>query len=324
MPRHNTILALFRDADDVKACIPLLTGIPGVIRTVVTGNLSFTLENLRRTGIEPCLTIITGRLYPMERPNLVATIRGFFPGTEFLMISSDVDPFPPMKQLAADRLRHLIINTSTAHDESGVATKARLHTAVKNLVEGRAWEIADQVKPGTIIHEIAVSSSAEKEELIAMVESSITGNLPHIDLLRQKGALLADEMLENAMYGAPKGDDGAKLYRKGMERVIRTDERIVFRYGFDGETLAMAVADGWGSLSPDIVLEHLSRKQDNAEVFEDSGGRGLFIIWRFLDHFHVTISPGRQTVVGGHVGVTSLLDPEVPRGFHISTHLHAS
>jgi anti-sigma regulatory factor (Ser/Thr protein kinase) len=54
------------------------------------------------------------------------------------------------------------------------------------------------------------------------------------------------------------------------------------------------------------------------ELAYDEGGRGLFIIWRFLDQFHVSIKPGKETVIGGHVRVTSPLDLDEPKGFHIS------
>ena len=123
------------------------------------------------------------------------------------------------------------------------------------------------------------------------------------------------------MYGAPKRADGSTIYRKGEERAIAPPERIAFRFGFDGEALAMEVADGWGSLSPEQVLRHLARNQTGEEMSDGTGGRGLFIIWRILDHLHISITPGRQTVVGGHLRASSPMDLETPRGFHISTHL---
>jgi hypothetical protein len=320
MLNHHTVLALFKDTEDESLCNPLLTGIPGVIRIMAGSSLALTLENLKRTGIEPRLTILSGRLYPEERPNLVATVRRLFPATEFLLVTSVSDPFPPLQRLAMDRVRHLTINPVSSQDDRGEEAKTQFQTAVTKLVEGCAWEIADYLKQGTSIHAFDIASSTQKEELIAMVEQAIRGDIPDIDLLRQKGALLADEMLENAMYGAPQGEDGNKLYRKGEERVVRSEEKIVFRFGFDGETLAMEVADGWGSLSPELVLEHLARKQDGSDMLDHAGGRGLFIIWRFLDHFHVSISPGRQTVIGGRIKAVSPLDPESPKGFHISTY----
>jgi anti-sigma regulatory factor (Ser/Thr protein kinase) len=97
-------------------------------------------------------------------------------------------------------------------------------------------------------------------------------------------------------------------------------ERIVFSFGFDGETLALKLTDSWGSLEPDMVIEYLARNQEDGSIADDVGGRGLFIIWRFLDHFHMDVQPGQETVVGGHLQLSSRLDPEAPRGFHITAH----
>jgi hypothetical protein len=239
MLNHASILALFKDAEDETVSTPLLTGIPGIIRIVAGDNLATTLENLKRTGIEPCLAIFSSRLYPGDRPELVATIRRFFPAAEILLISSIADPFLPLQPLAADRIRHLAIYPSASPEGWGLEGKRQFFTAVTKLVEGCSWEIADYVKPGTPIHEAAVSSSAQKEELIAMIQTAIRGDSEDFDMLRQRGALLADEMLENAMYGAPRGEDGNKLYRKGEHRAIQPRESIAFRFGFDGQTLAM-------------------------------------------------------------------------------------
>jgi hypothetical protein len=318
MHKQRTILALFKDTDDEALCSPLLVGIPEVIRAVVGGTLAITLENLKKIGIEPRLTVFSSRLYPGDRPDLVAVIRKFFPAAEILLISAAGDPFPPLQPLAVDRVRHLAINPAASPEECSLGAKFQFFTAVTKLVEGRLWEVADYVETGTPIHEFTVSASAQKEVLIAGIETAIRGDSPEFATLRQRGALLADEMLENAMYGAPRGEDGNKLFRKGELRRVLPRESIVFRFGYDGQTLAMEVADGWGSLSPDLVLNYLATNQDGGELSTDAGGRGLFIIWRFFDQFHVIINPGRQTVVGGHVRVSSPLDPEAPKGFHIS------
>lgn len=320
MQTNRSIAAFFKDAQDEALCSPLLSGIPGIIRVLAGNNKAASLENLKRLGIEPSLAIVSARLYPGERPELVAALRRTFPATEVLLISSSADPFPSLRPLAADRVRHLAINPVSPRDQGSQGIKCQFLAAIDRLVEGRPWKMADHLHHGTPVHEYQVSSSTQKEELIALIETIIEGESADIDLLRQRGALLADEMLENAMYDAPQREDGSKLYRKGEERCIAPREGITFRFGFDGEILAMEVADGWGSLSPDQVLRHLAKNQDSSELFDETGGRGLFIIWRILDHFHVSITPGRQTVVGGHLKASSPIDLEAPRGFHISTH----
>jgi hypothetical protein len=318
MTTSRTIISLFRDRADEMESLPLLAGIPGIIRLAECGNPAV-LENLRRVGIEPSLAIISRRLYPEDRPEMVANLRRLFPAIRFLLISSSTDPFPPLQPLIDDQIRHLTINPPGVGDDIAPQRKDFV-AALEKLATGRTLGITDYLEKGTSIREYAVVSSDQKEELIAAVMELIPGDNPEGDALRHRGALLADEMLENALYGAPRDDAGRTLYRKGVTREISARENIVFRFGFDGHTLALEVADSWGSLSPDLLMEHLARNQENPDCIDDTGGRGLFIIWRFLDRFHVNITPGKETVVGGQLMLSSPLDPDAPKGFHISTY----
>jgi anti-sigma regulatory factor (Ser/Thr protein kinase) len=58
---------------------------------------------------------------------------------------------------------------------------------------------------------------------------------------------------------------------------------------------------------------------DSLGPHEEIGGRGLFIIWRFLDSLHIRINPGKQTVIGGHIRLASAGKFSETKGFHIST-----
>ncbi|SRR6266581_3543154 len=318
MKQSRTILAIFRDAEDEALWSSVLGDINDMVRVVACANLAITLENLQIIGIEPSLTIFSTRLYPRERPDLIACVRRYFATTDFLLVSSSNAPAPPMQPLINDKVRHLVINPDGF--QLAGSNRQQMLRAVKKLVEGSVWEMHDYLTPGTPIHEFQISLSDQKEELISAVASLIPGDSPESEILRQKGELLADEMLENAMYGAPRGHDGNKIFRKGEKRAILPGERIAFRVGFDGETLAMEIADGWGSLSPEMVMAHLETNRECEEMCDESGGRGLFIIWRFLDQLHVSINTGKQTVVGGQIRLYPTVDPlTAPKGFHITT-----
>jgi len=311
---RHVILALFDNMADEDAFRPLLEGFP---RLLSLGNLPDKNQfagKMASLQLSPALVILSSRLYPASRPELVAELRKLYPRAEILLITPGSDPLPPLKQIADDRIRHLLV--TPGDDGEGISS---LRQAISRLLVRSPWQLRDCVSPGSRVHEFPLNSSRQKEPLIAAVENAIGGDSAEMELLRQKAALLADEMVENALYGAPRGDDGKKLYRKGEERFIDDEEQIVFRFAFDGETLAMEIVDGWGTLAPETVVDFLSRNQEG--MFADdgeAGGRGLFIIWRFLDHLHVNIRPGRKTVLGGHLRAGSTFDCEGPRGFSIS------
>jgi len=313
MNRH-LILALFNNMADENAFLPLLDGFPRLLSLSNPPEKDQFAVKMASLQLSPSLVILSSRLYPESRPELVAELRRLYPRAEILLITPGSDPLPPLKQIADDRIKHLLV--TPGDDEEGISS---LRGAINRLLERSPWELRDYVRPGSRVHEFPLNSSRQKELLIAAVENAIGGDSPEMELLRQKAALLADEMVENALYGAPQGDDGKKLYRKGEERFIDDEEQIVFRFAFDGEILAMEIVDGWGTLAPELVVDYLSRNQEG--MFDDdgeAGGRGLFIIWRFLDHLHVNIRPGQKTILGGHLRAASTFDCESPRGFSIS------
>ncbi len=313
---RGVILALFDSMADEDAYQPLLEGLPRLLCLNTLPDKTHFEGKMASLQLTPPLVIISSRLYPRSRPELVAHLRKLYPGADILLITLAADSLPPLQQLAADRVRHLLVTPSGA-DLKDVSSQRE---AINRLLAKSPWDLVECVRPGTRIHEVPLNSSRQKEALIAAVERTVTGESLEMELLRQRAALLADEMVENALYGAPRGDDGTKLYRKGEERAIAPSEKILFRFAFDGETLAMEIADGWGTLAPEMVIDFLSRNQEGAFPDEgEAGGRGLFIIWKFLDHLHVNIHPGQKTVMGGHLKATSTFDYEGPRSFSIST-----
>jgi len=316
---ERVVLSILKDDKDVALWSPYFKLIPYRIPTFRIEELSEVMSNLPINADIPPLFIISTRLYPEDVPKLIESIREHLSNSEFLLIASDPDAFPPLQPLKRDNVRHLIINPSSTRLSNISNEFAQFRTVVTKLIEGHPLKVSDYLKPGTETFEFRISSSDQKEELVASLENLISGAEPEIELLRQKGALLVDEMFENALYGAPQEENGALLYAKGQVRSIESKETIIFRYGFDGECIAMEMEDNWGSLSPDTVLECLAAPHDDPEICEESGGRGLFIIWRFLDHLHVHIDPGKQTVVGGQVKLTTADNLIERKGFHITT-----
>jgi hypothetical protein len=310
---QSKILSLFRNHDELNSFRPLFSGLNNV--ALITSGSSEFLEVLSITHAEPALITLTASLYPDAEPQLVSGLNRLYPNTEILLLTLDADPLPPLHPLARDKVRHLLV---TPDDDGGDMDS--LQGAIARLVAKNPWSLDNCVESGTTVHEFSLQTAGDKEILIAVLEQCIAGEQPELELLRQRAALLADEMIENALYGAPQDEAGKKLYAKGDERVVLDKENILFRFAFDGETLAMEITDDWGTLHPDLIVDFLARNQEADSMEElEAGGRGLFIIWRFMDHLHVNIRPGERTVLGGHLKAVPDFDPETPRSFFIST-----
>lgn len=73
----------------------------------------------------------------------------------------------------------------------------------------------------------------------------------------QQLALVADEMLENALYAAPRDGRSCPLYAKGQPRALE-NERVVIEIAQRDQVFGIITTDSWGTLRAETFLHHLS------------------------------------------------------------------
>lgn len=171
--------------------------------------------------------------------------------------------------------------------------------------------VVPTVNAGCLTREWEISSSQDKGKIIGQLHDYFGGRGEEYDFLAQRAELIVDEMLENALYSAPRDAMGNTLFTKGSARELLPDEKISLRCGFDGGRLFLEVKDSWGSLSPETVEFFLNLNHNDTVPESDRAGRGLFIMWKFLDYFYVNINPGVDTTMGG---ILSLYPVNVEKG----------
>ncbi|AJE03134.1 ATP-binding protein [Geobacter pickeringii] len=317
MTTYPTILAILRDDADRYLWQRDLASIPGTLTAVARAPLTASIREACEAVPHPRFILLSARFYPNEASDVIETIREYHAAVEILLVSPADDPFPAVAPLFRDGIRNLVVAPVPPGEGDG-RRESPLRIAVASLGDNAGDRVSTCLMPGTAIHEFALSSSDDKEALIARLERTVNGTTAEAEFLRQRAALVADEMIENSLSGAPRDSGGGRLFHKGESRSMLPGEKIAFRFGFDGETLAMEVADGWGSLRPEEVIEHFSRNRDREGLPPTDGGLGLFLIWRFIDHLHVSITPGQETVVSGHVKLAPPGDLPDAKGFHIT------
>lgn len=185
-----------------------------------------------------------------------------------------------------------------------------LFAAVRRLLDGpESPGVTPYLLSGAPVHEVSVRSSEDKDRaldrIVGFGESmGLTG-----EKLRRV-ELAAEELLMNALYDAPRNADGrarnAELDRR-EPIALGADETVHLRYGCDGQTLAIAVADPFGSLSKKAVTDRLRKVRDgiprpNAGVA--GAGLGLVMTYSVANQLIFAVSPGRLTEVTAvlHVG----------------------
>lgn len=256
------------------------------------------------SNVVPQAAVIWADVYAARGREIVRRLRERHPRLDVVVLASFQTPEIPLWSLAADRVRHLIVADPA---EEG----ARIQAVLRTLAAKSRWEFSSSLDPGFDSRTFRLFDRGDKEPIIGEIESLVSGDGPDLEMLRQKCALMADEMIENAVRAAPEG----ALSKQG----------IVVEAGFDGETLALQVADGWGALTPEKALEHLARHQDGPPCADGGGGRGLFILWQFFDHFHINIASGVETAIGGELRRSSPKAPGQLKGydfFHIVSSDH--
>lgn len=109
----------------------------------------------------------------------------------------------------------------------------------------------------------------------------------------QKLTVVADEMLENAFYAAPRDGRSRPLYAKGQTRALES-EHIAIEIAQRDRLLGLMVTDTWGTLSADCFLHHLSQTAQTG-VIPGLGGAGLFMMWELSHYLQVRVMPYRFT-----------------------------
>ncbi len=138
---------------------------------------------------------------------------------------------------------------------------------------------------------------------------------------QRQAALIADELLTNAIYDAPDGPDlSSHDHARVADRPLLGRERPRLRWGGDGRLLAIEVTDRFGSLDARTVRTYIAKLLDRSTVpRQGHGGAGLGLAMTFLatsqlvfhlDRGRVTQAIGiidlRPRPDGGHPRVPSL------------------
>jgi hypothetical protein len=178
-----------------------------------------------------------------------------------------------------------------------------LFAAVRRLIEGpREAGVTPYLLYGAPVHEVSVKTSEDKDaainEIVAFAESMNLGG----EKLRRV-ELATEELLMNALYDAPRNAGGvprnAHLDRR-LSIALGADELIRMSYGCDGQTLAVSVADPFGSLSKRAVTERLRKVTDGVPRPQPGvagAGLGLVMTYSVANQLIFSVSPGRLTEV---------------------------
>lgn len=116
-------------------------------------------------------------------------------------------------------------------------------------------------------------------------------------------ALVADELITNAVYNAPRTPDGAPRYAHVNRRekiTLDPSEYVRLEYGTDGRQFGLAVVDNFGALHPDTLRRGVHRclnEEDQIEQKAGGAGIGLYTALSQCTQLVVNVQPGACTEI---------------------------
>jgi hypothetical protein len=158
-----------------------------------------------------------------------------------------------------------------------------LGVALRRRIERAAQPIgpAPYLLAGTAIEERLVGGSDDKELVLAALLSD-AGRFGLGDEKLRRLETAADELMLNAVYDAPRDENGTPLYRDGDRRtpvILGAQAQVRVRWGCDGATFAVSVADRFGALDRATVAAHVQRVLDARSPRQQmTGGAGLGLV----------------------------------------------
>jgi len=115
---------------------------------------------------------------------------------------------------------------------------------------------------------------------------------------------VADELITNAIYNAPRTADGEPKYarRSRREAVELADHEVGhLEFACDGDYIAIGQIDPFGALTRETVVSYLNRclVKGPEQLSDASGGAGigLYRVFQSLSKFIINIDPGTCTEV---------------------------
>lgn len=144
-------------------------------------------------------------------------------------------------------------------------------------------------------------------------------SIPNTDRL-DAAIFLLDELIENGLCGAPRDGKGRPLYAKGTSRELAADELLRLDVSIQNGLLGISLTDSWGTLTPNVFLNRLSRHVQGMGLDSGVGGGGLYLIWRMSDYLQLRVFPNQQTQVCAFMDLNNPFDPEADKGFQFLYH----
>jgi hypothetical protein len=172
-----------------------------------------------------------------------------------------------------------------------------LLATVQKLIRQDVFGLEKYMTWGAEVRSYTVENTHDRDAAVNALAKDIIGvGLP--DRISSMVSVIADELIANAVYGAPVDEKGER-YRsaEGREksRGLSGREVVTVRWATDARYLAIEVRDRWGSIEPASTGAKLAAGKQNAAQSE--GGMGLPLAYACCNQLVIGVAPDTLTEV---------------------------
>jgi CheY-like chemotaxis protein len=251
---------------------------------------------------------------------LFATMEQRYPRTRLVLhTTAPAETYVP---LMAERrfLRNLIAKSDEPLDADELIITA------EKMLSGDLFGLEKYMLWGVQPQSVEIRDSRLKLEYVQEV-SGYAGRLGAGERTLELVETIVDELITNAIFNAPRDDQGRARYAHldRREPVILEEREVgALSFACDGNYMAVAQTDPFGALTPDTLVTFLNRCLVDGPIPSDKGGGasiGFYRIFRSLSKFIVNLDPGRRTEVIALIDLRLTMKRfrQVPKSFHIFT-----
>ena len=227
----------------------------------------------------------------------LSTIEHRWPRTKLVLHST-----APTEDYLPLMASHRFLRNVIAKNDEPLEPDELIITAEK-LLRGDLFGLQKYILWGVEPYCVRIQDSRLKQDYIHEVASyamSLGCNERVVELIET----IVDELVTNAIYNAPRAEDGSAKYQKLSRRepvTLEPQESGELQFACDGDFIAIAQIDPFGALTQETVVSYLNRclvKGPN-QISEASGGAGigLFRVFQSLSKFVINVDPGEKTEV---------------------------
>lgn len=220
-------------------------------------------------------------------------------------LASLLEPLPARRHailafpgLSLAHVAYFLGDSRVSHLYSAPVEIADLGSAAEKLATGSIFGLERHLPAQADVHYRRLESYEERCALLEEIDASLRRAKVRSSV-RRAGAQVAEELLMNAMYQAPRDGSGNQVFAEidPARRIHRTTPRPVsLRYSIADGALYVAVRDRYGSFQRHDLARALRRCLKEPIQIEQKklgAGLGLYLCASSASRFVVNVMPGQ-------------------------------